>query len=358
VEQFLTPGETYVGADSYSDWMARFPNGAPSSGAYQGEGVDVKSSFRTLLGMSTPTEQRRAQIARTLVTSGPHGVVTPSAGDLVRPDWRGLLETGLLRPLTVRQLITTIPTESDAIEYAREVSRVHAAATVAEAAASTGATGLKPEGGLEFALVSDTVKTIAAWVAATKRIIADATGLAAYINQYLSDDIALELEDQITSGNGVGEDFVGILNTPGIQTQGVPAGTETILDIFRFAKRKIRVNARTNATAALVNPEDLEIIDTLKAVTSGNYLGNDPFAWSPNPTLWGIPLIESEAVAPKTALMGDFKRAILFDRESTNISVGTANDDFLRNIVRVLAEMRAGFGVVRPAAFVEITVRP
>jgi hypothetical protein len=31
--------------------------------------------------------------------------------------------------------------------------------------------------------------------------------------------------------------------------------------------------------------------------------------------------------------------------------VGTAGDDFIRNIVWVLAEMRAGFGVLRPRAF-------
>jgi HK97 family phage major capsid protein len=51
-------------------------------------------------------------------------------------------------------------------------------------------------------------------------------------------------------------------------------------------------------------------------------------------------------------MVGDFRRAVLFDRESTTISVGTAGDDFIRNIVRVLAEMRAGFGVLRPSAFV------
>jgi len=359
-QQNLTPGELYVQSDAYKDWMARFPLGAPSSGSYQGEGVPVNAIFRSLLGMMTPTEQLRGEVerARALVTSS-----DASAGDLVRPDWRGLLETGLLRPLTVRQLVSTIPTSTDAIEYAIEKSRVHGAATVEEAAALTGSTGTKPEGGLVFDIKSDTVKTIAEWVAATKRILSDASGLAAYINQYLRDDIALELEDQMIAANGAGEDFVGILNTSNVQTQDHAVAGESLMDPFRYAKRKIRVNARTNPTAVLVNPEDLELLDTQKSAGGNNadghgeYYGQSPWAYTGQMTMWGVPVVESEAVPAKTALMGDFKRAVLFDREVTNISVGTANDDFLRNIVRVLAEMRAGFGVIRPAAFCIITVR-
>jgi HK97 family phage major capsid protein len=57
-----------------------------------------------------------------------------------------------------------------------------------------------------------------------------------------------------------------------------------------------------------------------------------------------------------TALVGDFRRAMLFDRETTSISIGTAGDDFIRNLVRVLAELRAGFVVIRPAAFVAVTL--
>jgi hypothetical protein len=47
---------------------------------------------------------------------------------------------------------------------------------------------------------------------------------------------------------------------------------------------------------------------------------------------------------------------MLFDQETTSISIGTAGDDFIRNLVRVLAEPRAGFVVIRPAAFVAVTL--
>jgi hypothetical protein len=46
---------------------------------------------------------------------------------------------------------------------------------------------------------------------------------------------------------------------------------------------------------------------------------------------------------------------VLFDRHSLVITLGTINDEFLRNMVTVLEEIRPGFGVIRPAAFVKAT---
>ena len=57
---------------------------------------------------------------------------------------------------------------------------------------------------------------------------------------------------------------------------------------------------------------------------------------------------------PGTALVGDWRKAVLFDRRSLTISVGTVGDDFIRNTVRLLGEVRVGFTVVRPTAFVEV----
>jgi len=55
------------------------------------------------------------------------------------------------------------------------------------------------------------------------------------------------------------------------------------------------------------------------------------------------------------ALVGDFRRAVLWDREQANITITDSHDNFfIRNMVAILAEERVAFGVIRPAAFVEI----
>lgn len=50
----------------------------------------------------------------------------------------------------------------------------------------------------------------------------------------------------------------------------------------------------------------------------------------------------SEAMPGGTGLVEDIRRAALFDRQAIAVSLGTIGDDFIRNIVRVLVELRAG----------------
>lgn len=352
----VTPGELFVRSEAYAQWMAMFPGGGPSTDGTSAQSNGVPINASRMLGLESATDRMRAATMtpdrfRALVTS-----VDASAGHLVRPAYQGLLGTGLVRPLTIRDLVTVIPIATDAIEFVRELSRTANAAPVAEATAVTGTSGLKPEGGLTFELVTDTIKTIAEWVPATRRILSDATGLRAYIDQFLVDDLSTELEDQIVNGTG-GAGLLGVLQTPGIQTAGPHTGTgNTQLDTLRTAKRLIQVNAQTNPTGVAMNPQDLEAVERLKDSTY-QFLGAGPFA-TQYTTVWGMSLVESQGVPAGTAVVADWRRAVLWDRESINISVGTVNDDFIRNIVRVLAEMRAGFTVIRPSAFVNADMVP
>jgi HK97 family phage major capsid protein len=125
--------------------------------------------------------------ARSLVTAG-----DASGGALADTQFVGLLAGCLVRPPKLRDLLTHIPVQSDQVEYVKEASRVAAAAAVAEATATSGASGLKPEGGITFAKVTENIRTIALWVPATTRVIADAPQLRAYIDEYLDADIQTE----------------------------------------------------------------------------------------------------------------------------------------------------------------------
>lgn len=277
------------------------------------------------------------------------GVSDTSAGAFVTPQYYpGLTELGR-RPLTIREVITNLQTSSDLVSYVRVTTETNAAAAVPEATAAAGGSGVKPESALAFERVDTPVVTIAHWIPATKRALSDAAGLRGLIDSFLRYGLDEELEDQIVAGTG-GDGFTGILETAGTQAQ---AWDTNVFVTTRKARRKVRTVGRRIPTAYIMNPEDWETIE-LKVDNESRFFGDGPFGLT-SPRLWGLPVIESEAVPVGTGLVGDFRTCVLWDREDSAISVSDSHSDFfIRNLVAILAEMRAAFGVLKPNALVEI----
>jgi HK97 family phage major capsid protein len=336
-------GEAFITSDAYRGWIERFPSGGPAGpGEYRSDPVEIRLSMR---------DASRPLKARSLFTTA-----DTSWGALSDAQYVGLLAGGLVRPPKLRDLVAHIPVASDQVEYVKENARVAGAAAVAEASATTGTTGTKPEGGITFTKITESVRTIALWVPATTRVVADAPQLRAYIDEYLDADIQTELEDQIVSGDGTGENLTGLLNVAGTQTLAAPVAPASNLDAIRQAITLVRVNARSEPSAIVLNPTDAQNIDLLKRNDeANNFAGPGPYGVGAA-RLWNVPVVETDALAAGTALVGDFSKAVLFDRQSLAITLGTINDQFIRNMVTVLGEIRAGFGVIRPSAFVKATL--
>lgn len=286
-----------------------------------------------------------------------------SAGFLVEDDRRGLLAPFYERPLSIRSLVASGSTTSDTIEYVRMVAVDNNAAVVPEArsAAPLGGAvtdaigGLKPQSSFEFERDSTTVKTIAHWIPITKRALSDAAQIRTMIDSFLRYGLEEALEDELLTGTGSGEHFLGLYNTPGIQTQGAPGAGQDNLDITLKARTKVQIGGRATPTGYVMNPIDWQDIELLRN-DNGDFYGAGPFART-GPTLWGLPVVLSEAVAPKTAWVADWNWAVLYDREQASVQATDSHADFfVRNLVAILAEMRAAFAVLRPSAFVKITL--
>jgi HK97 family phage major capsid protein len=284
---------------------------------------------------------------KTLIT----GVSATSAGPLVNQDRKPIVDGGtFMRPLTITDIITIGETSSDTVEYVRVGSATNNAAPVAEAAATGDGSGVKPESALPMSLVSETVKTIAHWIPATNRALADAGQLRTLIDSFLRYGLEEELEDQILTGSGSGENFTGVLNVSGTTAQ---AWDTNILTTTRKARTKVRVTGRARPTAYVLNPTDWETVDLLQDNEARYYFGGPSQIGQPR--LWGLPVVESEGMTQGTGVVADWKLAVLWNRMQTMISMSNSHSDFfVRNLVAILAEMRAAFGVLRPAAFVEM----
>lgn len=260
------------------------------------------------------------------------------------------------RPRSVIDLVYSAQTESDAVEYVEMTTRTNAAAPVAEY--TGGNFGLKPESNLVFALRTAPVKTIATWIPASRQVLSDAPLLRSLVDNDLSYMLDVTLENQILNGDGLGNNFTGILATAGIQvrTQGDVGdrggeALDTKADTLRRAITDIRLEFY-EATGIVLNPGDGEDLELLKDA-NGMYLKVYDAATG---NIWRTPTVESPVIAADTALVGNWRLgATLWDRMQTEIRVGEPNDYFLRNAVAVLAELRAAFAVKRPKAFEKVT---
>lgn len=281
------------------------------------------------------------------------GTDRESAGGLIQNDYRGLQLgfTPFERPLTLRQLVSSATTASDTIEYAYVAGVDQNAAFTPEATQTTGTSGTKPQSGFTFERQTTTVKTIANWAAITKRALADVGQVRAMIDQFLRYGIEEEIDRQIVAGDGTGENLLGLDNISG--TQSLTA-TGDDLQLIRRAKTRVRLGARTNANAVLIHPEDREEIDLMQDGNMHYYMGG-PVAAGGNTTMWGLPVVESEVLERGTAWVGDFTKAVLYDRQQASIAVTDSHDNFfIRNLVAILAETRVALAFLQPAAFVRV----
>jgi HK97 family phage major capsid protein len=322
-------GERFVEAEAYKRWLAQV---AP--------GGHIPESAKGL--MSPPVE------FKTLLT----GASDTSGGAFVQTDYTGIYEPLGRRPLVLRDLISPRTTQSDLVEFVRQTAKVTQAAPTAEATATAveAGGGTKPEGAMAFEKVTAAVKTIAVWIPATKRALSDASQLRGLIDQELRADLEEDLEDEIVAGDGSGEHFTGLLETEGILSQ---AWDTDALTTIRKARTALAVTGRARPTGLLVHPNDAEMLDLLKDNDGRFYFGGPGEGGVQR--AWRVPVVECEAMTEGTGLMGDFRKAVLWDRERATVQVSDSHSDFfVRNMVAVLAEMRAAFGVIRPSAFITV----
>lgn len=268
------------------------------------------------------------------------------------------------RELTVLDIIPNTSTTSGTIEYAEETAWINGAAEVAEATATTGTSGQKPESTLQYTLRTVPVATIAHWIPVTNAMLADAPAIDGMIRNRLLLGLNIRLEQQVISGDGNSPNIRGIINTPGVLSMGVNGavslgGAATVIDAAYAAMNAVMVTGLAQPSATVIHPNDWAAVrlarENSASGTLGGYLYGSPALAGPV-TMWGRAVVVSTGISENTMLVGDFNQGcMLFDREQGAIRVGTINDQFTRNMQTILAELRAAFAVFRPTAFCKVT---
>jgi len=283
---------------------------------------------------------------------------TITSGDLYVPAERDSEVYGpLRRPYSVRDLLITRPTSAPSIEYLRGTRTGSAAIQAAEGDA-------KAELAMDFDLLQAPVKTIAAWIPASRQVLEDASMLGDYIDLELRDALRLTEDAQLLKGNGTGENILGLWAVAsaynrGTGTAGAVGASDKPLDTMRRAITQLQL-ARGMATGIVINPIGLEKLE-LEKDDEGRYMMSFEVTDSNGRTIvWRVPSVVTDAIGADEWMLGDFTRAArLYDRQQATVEVATQHADFfIRNKVAILAEERVALTVNRPSMLIIGTFAP
>lgn len=242
-------------------------------------------------------------------------------------------------PLAVVDLIPWMPVSESLIPLLRESAYDLMADEADEGT-------LKPESDLTFGVEDIQIAVVAHTTRMTKQLLADMPALAAYIEGRLAYGVRLKLESKVI--NGTNTKFSGLLKT-GNSTVYAPVVGDTAVDTINAAKYKSFATGLP-PEAIILNPEAWGAIERLKG-DDGHYIFGNALA-TVTPVLWGLPVMLSAAMPIDKFWIGNLTMGVAgYVREEVTVDMSTEDrDNFVKNLVTIRAEMRAGFGVAVPDA--------
>jgi HK97 family phage major capsid protein len=235
-------------------------------------------------------------------------------------------------------------TTEGSVEFVVETGFTNNAGMQAE-----GATKAKSD--IKFDLKSVPVRTIAHIFKTSRQMMDDAKGLASYIDGRARYGLELKEEQQLLSGDGTGANILGILPQASAFAPAINISGATAIDRMRLALLQ-SVLAEYPGSGFVFNPIDWAGIELTKD-GEGRYLIANPMN-SGEARLWGLPVVETQAMAVGKFLTGAFNMAAqIYDRMEIEVLLSTENvNDFETNMLTIRAESRLALAVYRPEAFV------
>ncbi|EPK0080980.1 phage major capsid protein [Klebsiella aerogenes] len=275
--------------------------------------------------------------AATISTDIPDGVVEPQR----LPG----IDTAPKQRLFIRDLIAPGRTSSSAIFWVQQTGFTNNAAVVPE-------NTQKPYSDIQFATKITPVTTVAHLFKASKQILDDFAQLQSTIDAEMRYGLKFVEEQEILFGDGTGAHLDGIVPQASAFNPAFQVEQQNGIDDLRLAMLQAQL-ARFPASGHVLHFIDWAKIELTKD-SLGRYILANPAALT-GPTLWGLPVVATEAAQfLGKFLTGAFNAgAQIFDREETNVVISTENaDDFEKNMITIRCEERLALAVKRPEAFV------
>jgi HK97 family phage major capsid protein len=242
-----------------------------------------------------------------------------------------------MNPIAVRnpfigQLISSGVATSNTISWVYEVVGVGDADMTAEGVK-------KNQIDANFAVATESVKKITAFVKVSEEMLEDVDFMASYINNKLLQRINLKVDQQLLAGTGTSQ-LNGILTRATAYAAGSFSGSvvePNLKDVIETAINQIIV-ANHNPNYILLHPTDITKLGLTKD-NFRNYIFPE-FNLPSGKTIAGIPIVANTGMTEDKFLVMDGTKAIAYYKNGVRIEAGWENDDFTKNLRTILAEVR------------------
>ncbi len=245
-------------------------------------------------------------------------------------DRRGIVGP-VARQLRLLDVLPSRPTTSDAVEFVQ-------LSVTGDASEQDQEGDEKATLDFEGTPARAEIVTIAGWTSASKQVLADHAALQAQIDRVIRAKVLSRLEHQLINGDGTMGKINGLLNQG---TIFVPTIGATPADIIGEAL-VTQADYGYQPSLVLLNPFDWYRVQITKTATEGEYIFGSP-TMPVAPSLWSTAIVVTPSVPEGTGLTVDTSFATVLDREQLVVTLSNTHADyFVRNLVAILGELRAG----------------
>lgn len=200
---------------------------------------------------------------------------------------------------------------------------------------------LIPQKDYDFARKTAEVKKIGVHAKYSAEIAEDLPSLVSELRNYLVSDLRRVVDAQLLSGDGTGENLIGLLENATAFAAGALADSvaePNRFDVIEAAVNQVVVGLH-NPSHVIVHPTDRAKMRLSKA-SDGHYV-MPPFIASDGTVLSGVRVVANTGITAGNFLVGDFSKAsVKYKRGLTVEMSNTDLDDFTKDRFTVKATVR------------------
>lgn len=200
---------------------------------------------------------------------------------------------------------------------------------------------LKPIASIDLTVETSTAKKVAERMRVSTELLHDVPGFQSMVQDELSYEILKHANDAALTASVSSTDIAGVTTLASAFTlTTIEAGAEpTYMDAIRAAIAQLQSLNFTDNIVAFVNPIDAANMDLAKSSDDGHYL-LPPFVSQNGMMVSGVPVIVDNNITVGNLLIGDMTKYKILLLEGLTIRWGLDSDDFSKNLITVIGEMR------------------